>query len=117
MRGKLFARWPLFGRVRRQQEPRFQKGEPGRHHKVIRRQFKPQRLGLFHEGQILPRQLKHRNLAQINLLRAAQRQQQIKRAFKAIDIDNQRLGGQPFGHLARLVHVAKLVLSHPLARL
>ena len=77
------------------QQARLQVGEPGRHHQIVRRKFDPQSLRLVHENQILLGQLQHRDPAQVDLLGARQHQQQVKRALKAIDIDDQRFGRKP----------------------
>ena len=96
MRRQLLARGAIVMRVRRQQQPRFQKRQPGRHHQIVGRQFDPQLARLFDEFQILLSQLQHRDLAQIDLLGARQGQQQVQRPLEPVDIDDQRLGGQPF---------------------
>ena len=111
MRGQILARGAFLARVGRQQQARLQEGEPGRHHQVVGRQFDPQRLGLVDEGQVLLGQLQDRDLAQVDLLGARQRQQQVERPLEAVDIDDQRLGGQPLGdRRSRLV--LPLILSH-----
>ncbi len=56
----------------------------------------PQLARLFDEFQVLLGQLQDRDLAQIDLLRARQGQQQVERPLEAVDIDDQRLGGEPF---------------------
>ena len=73
MRGQFLARGTLFGGIGRQQQPRFQKGQPGGHDQVIGRQFDAQGPRLFDEGQVLLGQFQDRDLAQVHLLGARER--------------------------------------------
>ena len=74
----------------RQQQPRFQVGEPRRHHQVIGGEFEPHFARRLDEGEVLVGKRENGNLGEIDLLLARQRQQQIERAFEALDIDDQR---------------------------
>jgi hypothetical protein len=74
MCGQFLARRPLFGWIGRQEKTGFEKSKPCGHHQIVRRQFKAQRLGLFHKGQVLARQLQNGNLAQVHFLGTAERQ-------------------------------------------
>jgi hypothetical protein len=48
---------------------------------------------LFDEYQILPRQLQHGNLRQVDLLVARQVQQQVERSLEAVHVDDERRFG------------------------
>ena len=74
----------------RQQQPRFQIGEPRRHHQIVGGELEPQLPRLLDEGEVLLGQRQDRNLGEIDLLLAGQRQQQVERAFEALDVDDQR---------------------------
>ena len=129
MRRQIIGRWPRIARFRWQQQARFQERQPRRHHQIIRRQFKPQILRAGDEGQILLGQLQHRYAPQIHFLGARQHQQQVKRAFKAVDIKDQRLIGLAvsrhrtaqlapiicigFSHLHPALTAAKIRLLNP----
>jgi hypothetical protein len=73
-----------------QQQPRLQEGEPGGHHEVIGSQFEADLSRRLDEAQILVGQRQDRNLGEIDLLLPRQREQQVKRALIALDVDDQR---------------------------
>ena len=80
-----------FGRMLlRQQQPRFEVGEPRRHHQIVGGKFQPHFSRRLDEGEILVGQRQDGNLGEIDLLLAGERQQQVERTFKALDIDHQR---------------------------
>jgi hypothetical protein len=89
MRRHLLARGGLVLRVGRQQQPRLEEGQPRRHDEVIGRELDPQALGPLDEIEVLLRQLQHRHLPQVDLLRAAEREQQVERPLEAVDIHDQ----------------------------
>ena len=72
-----------------QQQARFEIGEPRRHHEVIGCDLELQLLRFGDEGQILLDERQNRNLGEVDFLRARQRQQQIERALKAVDVDDE----------------------------
>ena len=74
----------------RQQQARFEIGEPGRHHQIIGGELEAQIARRLDESEILLGQSQNRNLGEIDLLAARQLQQKIERALKAIDIDKER---------------------------
>jgi hypothetical protein len=74
----------------RQQQPRLQIGEPGSHHEVIGREFEADLSRGLDENQILVGQRQDRNLGEIDLLLPRQRQQQVERAFIALDVNDER---------------------------
>jgi hypothetical protein len=74
----------------RQQQPRFQERQPGRHHQIVGREFKADLSGRLDEDQVLVGQRKNRNLGEIYLLLPRQRQQQVERPFITLDVDDQR---------------------------
>ena len=90
------ALWPSARRRFRQQQARLEIGEPRRHHEIVGGKFEPQLARLLDEGEILVGERQDRDLREIDLLLARERQQQIERAFEALDIDDQRLlvGGE-----------------------
>ena len=102
-RGRHLLGARTFGRRRlRQQQPRFQKGEPGRHHEIVGGELQPDLSRRLDEPQILVGQRQDRNFGQVDLLLPRQREQQVERAFIALDVDDQRrlaLGklGRPAG--------------------
>ena len=89
--GGQFVRIGFLAFVARQQQRRFEVGEPGGHHEVIGRQFEPEILRLFDMGEVLVDERQDRNLAQVDLLPPREVQQQIERTFPAIEFEIQRL--------------------------
>ncbi|MGY4289272.1 hypothetical protein ACVWXO_008538 [Bradyrhizobium sp. LM2.7] len=90
-RGRHFFRARPLRRWRfRQQQARFQEGEPGRHHEIVGGKLQPDLSRGFDEVKVLVGQRQDRNLGQIDLLLPRQREQQVERAFIALDVDNQR---------------------------
>ena len=81
---------PSAGGCFRQQQARFEVGEPRRHHQIIGGELEPQLARRLDEGEILVGERQDRNLGEVDLLLARQRQQQIERAFEALDVDDQR---------------------------
>ena len=73
-----------------QEQPRFQIGEPGRHHQVIGRELEPQRPRRLDEGEILLGERQDRDPREVELLAAGEVQQEIERAFIAVDVDHER---------------------------
>ena len=98
-RGRHVLRALAFGRVRiGQQQPRFEIGEPRRHHQIVGRQLEPQLARLLDEGEILVGQRQDRDLGEVDLLLAREREQEIERTLEAFDVDDQsRLVGRPLG--------------------
>ena len=93
---QLQAQRKLFGAgvfllVARQQQRGLEVSQPGRHHQIVRRQFQPQRFGLFDIGQVLVDQLEDRDAAQIDLLAPGQVKQQVERPFPAVQLKVKRL--------------------------
>ena len=86
-----------FHLFRRDQQARFQPGEPGGHHQPIGGQFQADTARAFNDRQILLNQSDDGDLGQVHLLRPGEFQQQIKRAFIAIKL--QLEGG--FAHWSR----------------
>ena len=74
----------------RQQQARFQIGEPRRHHQIIGGELEPQFARLFDEGEILIGQRQDRDFREIDLLLARERQQKVERTFKTLDVDDER---------------------------
>src|SRR5580704_12442659 len=92
---------PIGRMLLRQQQARFQIGEPRRHHQVIGGKLQAQLSRRFDEGEVLVRQRQDRDFGQIDFLLARQREQEIERALKALDVDHQRrLIGGPLRQLA-----------------
>src|SRR5208282_3524168 len=73
-----------------QQQTRLEIGEPRGHHQVIGRKLQPQLARLFDEGKVLVGERQDRDLGQVDLLLAGERQQEVERALKALDVDHQR---------------------------
>ena len=73
-----------------QQQPRFQKRQPCRHHQIVGGKLEPDLPGRLDEHQILVGQRQNGNLGEIDLLLPRQRQQQVERALIALDVDDQR---------------------------
>ena len=96
-RGRHLFRALAFGRVSiGQQQPRFQISEPSRHHQIIGRQLEPELARFLDESEILVRQRQDRDLGEVDLLLAGEREQEIERPLEAFDIDDQsRLVGCP----------------------
>ena len=76
-------------RLFRQQQARFEKGQPGGHHQIVGGQLQSNLAGGLDEGKILFGQRQNGNPRQINLLAARQLQQQVKRALEPIDVDEE----------------------------
>ena len=90
-RGRHFLGARAFGGRRlRQQQTRFQEGEPGRHHEIVGGKLEPDFSRRLDELQILVGQRQDRNLGEVDLLLPRQREQQIERALIALDVDDQR---------------------------
>ena len=90
------ALWPSGAWSIGQQQPRFQIGEPSRHHQIVGRQLEPELARFLDESEILIRQRQDRDLGEVDLLLAGEREQEIERPFEAFDIDDQsRLVGRP----------------------
>ncbi len=75
----------------RQQKARFQISEPRRHHQVVGGNLEAERALSRDERQILVGQRQDRDLAEIDLLLARQRQQQIDRPLIAVELEDQLL--------------------------
>ena len=73
-----------------QQQPRFQVGEPGRHHEIVGRKFEPQPAGLLDEGEVLLGERQDRDAVEIDLLPAGEFEQQVERSLEPVDVDAQR---------------------------
>ena len=104
------AKLLLGARRRWDQQPRFEIGEPRRHHQIIGGHFELQLSRLLDEDQILLGQRQDGNPRQINLVMAREFEQQVERTFEAADIDDQRIGRSvglaatgwpPSGHSSR----------------
>src|SRR6267378_789360 len=76
------------GRVR-QQQAGFEIGQPRRHHQIIGRELQAQAPRLVDENQVLVGERQDRNLGEVDLLLAGEREQQIERTFEALDVDDQ----------------------------
>src|SRR3546814_4654946 len=76
--------------LHRQQQPRLEIGEPGRHHEIVRRDLEPKAARLLDEDQILLRQREDRDLRQVDLLVARQRQQQVERPLEALQREDRK---------------------------
>ena len=94
----------------RQQQARLEIGEPRRHHEIVGGELEPHAPRLLDEGEILIGEREDRDFREIDLLLACQHQQQIERAFEALDIDHQRrlVGGAIDGGVLGEWHVAGL---------
>ena len=81
---------------RSQQQARLEIGEPRRHHQIVGGKLEAQFPHLLDEGEVLVGQRQDRDLGEVDLLLARQRQQQIERPFEALDVDDQRrlVGGE-----------------------
>ena len=101
MRRHLVRRRPLLRRVGRQQQPRLQEREPGRHHQVVGRELDPQPLRRLDEAEVLLGEPQDRDPPEVDLLAARQRQQEVERSLEAVEVDDQRLGRQPLGRRSR----------------
>ena len=78
----------------------FEISEPCRHHQVIGGEFQPHLARRLDEGEVLIGKRQNGNLREIDLLLARKRQQQVERAFKALDVDHERrLVGGALGKL------------------
>ena len=88
-------------RLRRQQQPRLQVGEPGGHHQVLGRQLQ---IGMAHRGdevQVLLGEADDGDLGQVHLLLARERQQQVQRPLEALEIDDEVAGRSTSGSVRR----------------
>ena len=74
----------------RQQKPRLQVGEPGRHDQIVRRQLEPELARFLDEGEVLVRERQDRDLCKVDLLRAGKHKQEIERTLKSLDVHHQR---------------------------
>ena len=79
------ARFVVLRRLR-QQQPRFQIGEPSRHHQVVGGDLEVERMLFREESKILVGQRQYRNLAEIDLLLARQRQQKVDRPLVTVEL-------------------------------
>ncbi|CAH1660436.1 hypothetical protein CHELA1G11_11761 [Hyphomicrobiales bacterium] len=73
----------------RQEQPRFEIGEPGRHDEIISRKLKAYAARLLDEAEILFRERQDGDPRKIDLLAPRELQQQVQRAFKSVYIDDQ----------------------------
>ena len=87
--GELRAARLVVARRLGQQQPRFQIGEPRRHHQVVGGQLQLEVARLLHVGEVLFGEREDRDLGQIDLLRARQAQQQIDRALETLELDDE----------------------------
>ena len=76
--------------IGRQHQRRFEIRQPRRHDEIIGGELEAQRLRVADEGQILVDQIENRNLRQIDLLVARQREEQIERPFPTAELENER---------------------------
>src|SRR6202035_4198552 len=69
--------------------------DPRRHHQVIGGELQAQFSRRFDEGEILVGERQDRNLGQIDFLLARERQQEVERTLKTLNVDHQRrlIGG------------------------
>jgi hypothetical protein len=74
----------------RQQQARFQEGEPGRHHEIIGGKLEPDLSRGFDEVEILVGERQDRDLGEIDLLLPRQCEQQVERPLVALDVHHQR---------------------------
>src|SRR5262249_4246615 len=104
-----------FGRIGvGQQQARLQIRKPRRHDQVIGRQLESELARLLDEGEILVGKRQDRDLGEIDLLLAGQRQQKGERAFETLDIDHQRrFAASPFGR--KIVFELDFVGGHEVA--
>src|SRR6185312_10448246 len=65
-------------------------GEPRRHHQIVGSQFEIHLLRGLDELEILVGQFQDRDLGDVDLLVARQRQEKIERALETIDLDEER---------------------------
>ncbi len=84
---------PSSRRLGRQQQLRLEKGEPRRHDQIVGGDLEPEPPRLGDEVEILLGERQHRNLGEIDLLGAGQRQQQVERSLEAFDIDHELIAG------------------------
>ena len=85
-------------RRRRQQKPRLQEGEPGRHDQIVGREFEPLLARGLDEQQILLGERKDGDAGEIDLLPPGELQQQVERTLEPVEIDGERwLAARPVG--------------------
>src|SRR5262249_59423819 len=83
----------------RQQQPRFQIGEPCRHHQIISRELESELARLLDESEILVGQRQDRDFGEVDFLLAREREQKIERALESLDVDyERRFLARPLGH-------------------
>src|SRR5262249_56155526 len=92
--------------------------KPRRHPQIGRRQFEPQLARLLDEGEVLVRKRQNRDLGEIDLLLAREREQEIERALEALHIDDQcrfvaRALGSNLGFKWDVVHEVALRAAAP----
>ena len=87
--GHLLAGRFLAGRRLGQQQARLEIGEPCRHHEIVGRELEPYPTRLRDVRPVLVDQRHHRDAAEIDLLVAGKREQQVERAFEAFEVDDQ----------------------------
>src|SRR5918993_793406 len=93
------ARLVALGGLRKQQA-RFQVGEPGRHDEVVGGELEAQLASFIDEDEVLLGQRQNRDAVEVDLLPARKLEEEIERAFEAVDIDMQgRLAGRALGKL------------------
>ena len=97
-RHHLAARLVVGCRLRHHQ-PALEVGEPGRHHQVIGGDLDALLAHRLDEGEVLLGKRQHRNLRQVDLLAPRQFEQQVERAFIAVDVHVKHLVVQRDGRL------------------
>ncbi len=75
-----------------QQQFRFEVGEPGGHHEIIGGDLQAKLAGGVDIGEILLGEVEDRNLGQIDFLVSGQHEQQVERAFEAVEFKKQDIG-------------------------
>src|SRR5580692_3135608 len=93
--GHVFGAQPIGRMLLRQQQARFQISEPRRHHQIIGGKLQAQLSRRFDEGEVLVGQREDGDFGQVDFLLAREREQEIERALKTLDVDDQRrlIGG------------------------
>jgi hypothetical protein len=81
----------LAGRRARQQHPRFDLREDRRHHQIVGGQLEAQFVHHFDVAHVLPGDLGHRNVEDIEVLSTDQVQQEVQRTLERLEDDRQRI--------------------------
>ena len=81
----VFCLLAFSGFLGRQQHARLDLNQHGRHQQVFGRQLQVGRADLVHIGQVLPRDGRHGNVQNIEILLTDQVKQQVQRAFKGLE--------------------------------